>query len=156
VRSGVLSGGTFTATYPVTRLTTFTAVYAGGATYGPTSRARAVKVHARVVTKAVGSYGKSHGYALFHVGKNPRWLTTVSPNHSGECTKAVAQKPTAAGAWRTFGTLPCVVLSTGSQVVVRLTGTHVVGEKVRIKAVYGGNAVSLGQTGAWSYVRFTR
>lgn len=156
VKSGDLSGGTFSARHRVTRKTLFTGVYEGGATYGPTSKTRTVKVHAKVATKLRGSYAKRHGYALYHVDKDPKLLATVSPNHAGECLYFVAQRPKAGGGWKTFGSTGCVPLSSTSQAGAVLTGTHVVGEKVRLRALWSGDPVSLKQKSVWSYVRFTR
>lgn len=156
VKSGDLSGGTFSARHRVTRKTLFTGVYEGGATYGPTSKTQTVKVHAKVVTKLRGSYAKRHGYALYHVDKDPKLLATVSPNHAGECLHFVAQRPKTGDGWKTFGRTGCVPLSSTSQAGAVLTGTHVVGEKVRLRARWAGDPVSLKQTSVWSYVRFTR
>lgn len=156
VKSGTLHGGTFSAHYAVTRRTTFTAVYEGGATYAHTGRSVAVNVHAKVTERLRGWYATRHGYALVHVGKDPKLAAKVWPNHAGNCVYFRGQYPKRGGGWKTFATTPCVALSSASEAVAVLTGTHVIGERARLRAEWRGDKVNLAQNGAWAYVRFTR
>lgn len=156
VRSGKLKGGKFTATYALKQLTSFTAVYAGGKTYSPTTKTHWVKVHAKVSSKTHGGYAKHGKYTLVHVGKDPRWITTVSPNRGGNCVVVEAQARIH-GPWQTLqGSGACLVLDARSQALGVLQGTHSVGEVARVRGVWEGDTLDLKKTGKWSYVRFTR
>jgi hypothetical protein len=155
VRSGNLKGGKFTASYAVKDLTLFTAVYDGGKTYGVTYKSRLVKVHARITMKPKGAYGRSGGYALFHKGKNPRWVSTVAPNLAGNCVYLQVEERVT-GPWQAVpGSGSCFILSSASKAVGVLSGTHVAGERVRTRAIWAGNTAILKQKTPWSYARFT-
>jgi hypothetical protein len=155
VRKGSFSSGTFTATARVDRRTTFSAVWGGNATHGPTQRNTTVKVRAKVISRLRGFYKKKGRYALFHVSKNPKQIAAVLPNHAGDCLDFRVQKPTARG-WKTYATTGCVALSTDSLAGAVLTGTHKVGERWRFQARWGGDAENLAEDGHWQYARFTR
>lgn len=155
VKSGQLKGGRLSATYHVKKWTMFAAVYTGGKNYGETVKTLQVRVHAKVTTKAKGAYAHRGAYALFHKGKDPHWLTTVAPNHQGECVVLQAEY-FANGSWQALqGSGECVLLSSGSKALGVLQGTHVAGERARVRGVWTGDAYNLKQTGKWSYVRFT-
>jgi hypothetical protein len=156
VKKGSFSHGVFTASARVDRRTKFTAVWGGNGSYGPTQRSTAVKVHAKVVSELRGYYTTRHRYRLYHVSKNPKQIAVVLPNHAGECLDFKVQKPRAGGGWSTFATTGCVALNSSSAAGAVLTGTHAVGERVRFRAEWAGDAESLAKNGPWQYARFTR
>jgi hypothetical protein len=155
VKKGSLSNGTFLATARVDRRTTFSAVWGGNATHGPTQRSTAVKVQARVVSRLRGYYVKSGRYALYHVAKNPKQVAAVLPNHGGDCLEFRVQKPTTRGGWKPFASTGCVPMSSSSAAGAVLKGTHAVGERVRFQAQWSGDTENLAKNGPWQYARFT-
>lgn len=156
VKKGLFSGGAFTTSARVDRRTTFRAVWDGNASFGATQRSTRVTVHAKVVSQMRGYYASRHGYKLYHVTKNPKQVALVLPNHAGDCLNFRAQKPKPGGGWKLFATTGCVPLSSSSAAAVLLTGTHAVGERVRFRAEWGGDAENLRKNGPWQYARFTR
>ena len=156
VKKGSFSGGSFSASARVDRRSTFTAVWGGNASYGPTERSTTVTVRAKVVSEMRGYYAAQHAYRLYHLHKNPKQVAVVLPNHAGECLDFRAQKPNSHGRWATFGTTGCIPMSSSSAAAVVLTGTHAVGERVRFRAEWGGDRANLRQHGPWQYARFTR
>jgi hypothetical protein len=79
----------------------------------------------------------------------------VSPNHAGACVSFRAQMAHGSR-WKTVATSTCVPLGSASTAGAILTGTHVPGERLRLRAEWGGDHFNAAQNGRWQYLRFTR
>jgi hypothetical protein len=132
--------------------TTFSAEFAGDATYDAANSANRI-VRVRALTKVTfsGFYRKSGKYRLYRLGKSPKLTGRVTPNHAGQFLKFVAQRQVGRR-WRTFDTGTFGIESTGAAyVIVRIRARG----NIRIKATFAGDADHLGSTSPWAYARIT-
>jgi hypothetical protein len=152
----VSSTGTMTLTFPATYNTTFSAVFAGDATYSAKTVTAAVSVKASVIMK-LGAYYASKSisgvtYRLYHRTKKLAAAVLVAPNKHGECVKFDLQE-LYKGKW--FDSLTaCGKLGTNSTVGALYTLSHAdLGYHYRLRAVYqrGSDTSNLPNNSAWQY-----
>ena len=153
LRSGTAaSDGTFEAVVRLERNTTFTAEYAGDASYAPSeSRPKSVGVHAKVSYSLLGFHATSGKYKLYHYGDLPATRTSVAPNHSGDLVTFVLQI-SQDGDWRTLDTATASLEadSTANATVVGGGSPH----NYRAKAVFKGGSGNLAGSSRWAYLRY--
>jgi hypothetical protein len=150
-------GGVLTLTRKVTIATTFTAEYAGDAdTDAATGTATPVKVHAKIVPKAVGFAKKVGKYYQWSYRKTAYVYGNVKPNHAGDCEYFEGQW-LVRGRWGNGGTTGCVRLSNTSWAGVYLKGDRrLIPYPFRFRGVFKGAGGNLGAKSAWVYGRFVK
>ncbi len=135
--------------------TIFTVRFAGDDGAAPVSDWLTERVRARVTNSLRRDYEQVDGYHIYHVSVDPVLTTTVSPHATGSCVYFQGQAPED-GVWQTFAVTKCVHLDQAGHASVRLTGTHVVGERVRLRAFWNDHPANMGNQGPYQYARFTR
>ncbi|MER6269049.1 choice-of-anchor D domain-containing protein [Streptomyces sp900105755] len=158
VRSGTVdSHGNLTASYKLTRNTTFSAVFAGDYRYAPKTVARSVQTHVRVSEKLSGYYTNTHYgstlYRVYHHTAKEQLDVTVTPGKAGQCLKFRVQRYYS-GAWHTQTTTPCSALSSTSAGRHKMSLTKSVNYRYRIAAEYvhsSKDTTNLSTWGAWQY-----
>ncbi|QNP71290.1 hypothetical protein IAG44_18850 [Streptomyces roseirectus] len=159
VKSGTVDAkGNLTATYALTRNTTFTASYAGDQRYAPATAARGVSTYAKVATVLGGYYTSTTSggitYRVYHRTVKPTVTATVTPNKAGQCQRFQAQQYYS-GAWHTLSTSGCLTLAANSSVRTQLTLTKAVNQKFRVRSQYQratSDNTNLSTWGAWTYL----
>ncbi|MFF7472545.1 hypothetical protein [Streptomyces sp. NPDC008092] len=156
------ANGDLTATYKVTRRTTFTAEFAGDDRQAPATAARAVTARARVTESLTGSYTTTHYggtlYRVYHHTAKAKQTATVAPAKPGQCVRFQVQRY-ASGAWHTESTSACRVLTSGSTAATSVTLTRSAGQRFRIRAEYVPSSTDTGNLatwGAWQYYAVRR
>ncbi|MET7732944.1 hypothetical protein ABZT02_16460 [Streptomyces sp. NPDC005402] len=158
IRTGTVdSHGNLTATYKLTRKTTFTAAFAGDHRYAPATAASTASAHAKVSESLSGYYGSTHYgsllYRVYHHTAKAKLNATVTPDKSGQCVRFQTQRYYG-GAWHTQSTSTCHTLSTKSTGYATLSLTHAVNSKFRMRAEYVHSSKDTGNLstwGAWQY-----
>ncbi|HEX5468139.1 MAG TPA: hypothetical protein VFW80_03725 [Gaiellaceae bacterium] len=151
-RVSVDAGGKAAFTAKPTRRTTYTAEFEGDDTHAAsTSPGRVVRVHARATVSVSGSYGRSGKYKLFHHGANPQVRGGVKPNQSGSLLKFVAQRYSG-GSWHTTTTASFQIQPSGSAYAALYNTSR---GKYRVRVVFSGSTINLGDTSGWAYLRVT-
>jgi hypothetical protein len=150
----VNSSGYLTASYAVTRRTTFSAVFGGDDIWEPRTVTRTVTAYASVLGQQRGYYTTSGAYRVYHASVDPLIGVSVAPNHGGQCMTFLLQQYYS-GAWHNALSNSCIRLDASSFTVAQLSGTHAVGAIGRIRATLPGDAYNLRTDGAWLYLRFT-
>lgn len=102
--------------------TVYQAVYSGDSKYATEkSTSKTVKVRVKLALAASRYYASVNGVRLYHAGaKPPLFTTTVTPYHSGGCTRLYLQQRVS-GRWKSYTPSPCFGL-TNSRVAVYITG----------------------------------
>ncbi len=155
-RGKVNADGTFVTSVRASVNMTFTATFTGDAqTLSVQAKSRMILVKARVHDLLQGYYAESGVFRLYHVSQNPVETVTVSPSKPGVCVYFHFEWYIN-GAWGYDETTPCVRLDQESQAGVRLVGTHEVGERVRVRAMFRGGALNLAANGDYRYIKFTK
>lgn len=158
VKSGTVdSHGNLTASYKLSRNTTFSAVFAGDYRYAPKTAARTVHSHVRISEKLSGYYTSTHYgstlYRVYHHTAKEQLDATVTPNKAGQCIKFRVQRYYS-GAWHTQTTTPCSALSSASAGRHKMALTRSVNSRFRIAAEYVHSSrdnTNLSTWGAWQY-----
>ncbi|MCX4857737.1 Ig-like domain-containing protein [Streptomyces canus] len=158
VKSGTVdSHGNLTASYKLSRNTTFSAVFAGDYRYAPKTAARSVHTHVRISEKLSGYYTSTHYgstlYRVYHHTAKEQLDATVTPNKAGQCIKFRVQRYYS-GAWHTQTTTPCSALSSASAGRHKMALTRSVNSRFRIAAEYihsSRDNTNLSTWGAWQY-----
>lgn len=153
----VPAGGTFTARYPVTRATSFSATYAGDEGYDPDEdKTKPVKVQARfdtVLLKPARVQGK---YSLYPVGRKAVLRATMTPVVAGRCVTVRVQY-LVRGSWGYDGKTDCLTIDRRGRVQGYVTGSPgLVGMPLRMHAEFRGDKVHTATTSGWRYLKFTR
>ncbi|MET8856231.1 hypothetical protein [Streptomyces sp. NPDC004579] len=159
VKTGTVDGkGNLTATYKLIGNTTFTASYAGDYRYAPATVTRAVSGQAKVAQALSGSYTTTTysgtTYRVYHHTVQPTVTTTVSPNKAGQCVHFQVQQYYS-GAWHTLSTSGCFTLDSRSTVAARLSLTHAVNQKFRVRSEYvhsSKDTANVTTWGGWQYL----
>ncbi|MFJ8489174.1 hypothetical protein ACIRBZ_12525 [Streptomyces sp. NPDC094038] len=156
------ANGDLTATYKVTRRTTFTVEFAGDDRQAPATAARTVTARARVTESLTGSYTTTHYgstlYRVYHHTAKAKQTATVAPAKPGQCVRFQIQHYTS-GAWHTESTSACRALTSGSTAATSVTLTGSAGQRFRIRAEYvpsGKDTGNLTTWGAWQYYAVRR
>ncbi|MEU0209470.1 Ig-like domain-containing protein [Streptomyces canus] len=158
VKSGTVdSHGNLTASYKLSRNTTFSAVFAGDYRYAPKTAARTVHSHVRISEKLSGYYTSTHYgstlYRVYHHTAKEQLDATVTPNKAGQCIKFRVQRYYS-NAWHTQTTTPCAALSSASAGRHKMALTRSVNSRFRIAAEYVHSSrdnTNLSTWGAWQY-----
>ncbi|MEU1476853.1 choice-of-anchor D domain-containing protein [Streptomyces sp. NPDC005760] len=158
VKSGAVdSHGNLTASYKLSRNTTFSAVFAGDHRYAPKTTARSVNTYARVSEKLSGYYTStqygSTQYRVYHRTVKETLDVTVSPNKAGQCVLYRVQRYYS-GAWHTQSTSGCSALSSTSTGRQQMSLTNSVDNRYRVAAQYvhsSRDITNLSTWGAWQY-----
>ncbi|PKT68853.1 hypothetical protein CW362_32710 [Streptomyces populi] len=159
VKTGTVdSKGNLTATYKLVGNTTFTASYAGDHRYAPATATRAVSGQAKVAQTLSGYYTTTTysgtTYRVYHHTVRPTVTTTVSPNKSGQCVHFQVQQYYS-GAWHTLSTSGCFTLGSKSSVAARLSLSHAVNQKFRVRSEYvhsSKDTTNVSTWGGWQYL----
>lgn len=151
------SHGNLTASYRLTRSTTFSAVFTGDYRYAPKTVARAVQTYAGVSEKLSGYYTSttvgSTVYRVYHRTAKEQLDVTVSPNKAGQCVKYRVQRYYS-GAWHTQSTSACAALSSSSTGRQKMSLTNGLNNRYRVAAQYvhsSRDTTNLSTWGAWQY-----
>lgn len=156
------ANGDLTATYKVTRWTTFTAEFAGDDRHAPATAARTVTARARVAESLTGSYTTTHYgstlYRVYHHTAKAKQTVTVAPAKPGQCVRFQIQRY-ASGTWHTESTSACRALTSRSAAATSVTLTRSAGQRFRIRAEYVPSSKDTGNLstwGAWQYYAVRR
>ncbi|MGV9562617.1 hypothetical protein [Streptomyces sp. NPDC003480] len=151
--AAVDSKGNLSATYKLTRTTTFSASFAGDYQYAPATASRTASDQAKVVETLGGYYtSTTYGgttYRVYHHTAKPRVTATVTPNKSGQCAQFQAQEYYS-GAWHTLSTSGCFSLDANSAAVTQLSLTHAVNQRFRVRSEYVHSAKDNTNLSTWS------
>ncbi|CAM5714963.1 hypothetical protein [Streptomyces aurantiogriseus] len=158
VKTGTVDAkGNLTATYKLTRNTTFTASFAGDHRYAPATATRVANAYVKVAT-ALGGYYTSTTYSgityrVYHRTVKPTVTATVTPNKAGQCQRFQVQQYYS-GAWRTLTTSGCYALAANSTAKTQLTLTNALNQKFRVRSQYERSTkdnTNLSTWGGWLY-----
>ncbi|MEU2552828.1 hypothetical protein ABZ589_14290 [Streptomyces sp. NPDC013313] len=154
LKTGTVDGkGNLSATYRLSRATTFTASYAGDYRYAPATAARAVSAYAKVTGKLSGYYtSTTYGgttYRVYHHTVKPQVTATVTPAKPGQCQRFQAQEYYG-GAWHTLTTSGCFALDAHSTAVTKLTLTNATGHRFRVRTEYVHGKTDTANLSTWS------
>ncbi|GAB1689883.1 YncE family protein [Krasilnikovia sp. M28-CT-15] len=147
--------GVATATWTMTRRTTFTATFAGDQRYAPVTATRAVSGAVKLEQVMDGYYKTVDGYRLYRTSVRPVLVVRVSPNRAGACVSYSLQAYRD-GKWRNLDATGCHHLDGDSLNAVQLGGSRPTGVKYRMRAKFVGDSVNTGVTGKWQKFRFTK
>ncbi|GAB1689884.1 hypothetical protein [Krasilnikovia sp. M28-CT-15] len=149
------SAGLATATWRMTRRTTFRAAFEGDQWYAPAAAARAATAGVRLEQVLAYYYKSSNGYKLYKSSVDPLFGARVTPDKNGGCLTFTLQRYRS-GTWRTAGTLICTPVGEESVAAAWIRGSHPVGSKWRTRATFTGDSVNARTTGKWLKFRYTR
>jgi hypothetical protein len=156
----VNSKGNLTATYKLSRRTTFSASFPGDYRYAPATASKAVTAHVRIGEVIGGYYTSTHVgstlYRVYHHTAEPGVAAAVSPDKTGECMKFTLQQYYS-GAWHTIFTVACAKLDSISATSGHLILKNATGKRFRIEAEYLPSASdhgNLATTSPWLYFTF--
>ncbi|MGJ5754478.1 hypothetical protein FB563_2651 [Streptomyces puniciscabiei] len=159
VKTGTVdAGGNLSATYKLTRNTTFTASFAGDYRYAPATATHTAYDQVKIA-ETLGGYYTSTTYSgvtyrVYHHTVKPRVTAVVTPNKSGQCEKFQAQEYYS-GAWHTLTTSGCYSLDPNSTWVTQLSLTNAVNQKFRVRSQYVHSTqdnTNLTTWGGWLYL----
>jgi len=150
--------GNLTATYKLAHNATFTASYAGDHRYAPATATRTVSDQVKVAQALSGYYTTTTysgtTYRVYHHTAQPTATTTVSPDKSGQCVHFQVQQYYS-GAWHTLSTSGCFTLGSKSTVAARLSLSHAVNQKFRVRSEYvhsSKDTTNVSTWGGWQYL----
>ncbi|MFF4208960.1 hypothetical protein ACFYZE_06200 [Streptomyces sp. NPDC001796] len=158
VKTGTVdAGGNLSATYKLTRNTTFTASFSGDYRYAPATATHTAYDQVKIA-ETLGGYYTSTTYSgvtyrVYHHTVKPRVTAVVTPNKSGQCEKFQAQEYYS-GAWHTLTTSGCYYLDPNSTSVAQLSLTNAVNQKFRVRSEYVHSTqdnTNLTTWGGWLY-----
>ncbi|MFF7970644.1 hypothetical protein [Streptomyces sp. NPDC007905] len=154
VKTGTVdSKGNLSATYKLTRNTTFTASFAGDYRYAPATATRTAQAYAKIAETLSGYYtSTTYGgttYRVYHHTAKPRVAATVTPNKSGQCERFQAQEYYS-GAWHTLTTSDCFTLDANSTAATQLGLTNAVDHRFRVRSEYVHATTDTANPSTWS------
>lgn len=142
--------GNFTVTLSPAENSAYRATWSGDDDYAPASSSDAVvEVHVVTTGKLKGFYGTAGKYKLYHVGKDPKYVGEVAPNHSGDDLTFIAQR-LKNGNWKAYGTAS-FELNSNSKVTVFLL--HPAKGKYRVRASFPDDSDHLADKSPWSFLK---
>ena len=109
-----------------------------------------VRTHVAIASALGGQYATSGAYKLFHPGTKAYQVAVVAPAKEGACVRFEAQRYVN-GTWTTSAVLTCGVIQDNYAEAVFGAGS---GLPYRLRAIYNGDAVNLGNVTAWQYLIF--
>jgi hypothetical protein len=143
------------ATYDVGRRTTFIAKFDGDDTYAPAKAKQLVKVRARVDNHLEGSYARSDGYRLYHVGDDAKVVVHLNPGLADVCLFFRAQRYYSGG-WHTTAVSNCVRTNARGGENSEFQGRNAqVNSLYRVRAEWPGSRAALADNGRWLRLRFS-
>ncbi|MFF4899177.1 hypothetical protein [Streptomyces sp. NPDC001068] len=154
LKSGTVdSSGNLTASYQVTRDTTFTAVFAGAHDYYAATATRSAGVHASVHGSLSGyytttSYGNT-SYRVYHHTAKQKYTVTVAPAKPGACVRLLVQHYHS-GSWQTSKDLSCVRLNATSGSTYSFSYTGPTGDRFRVRAESDPQGTDTANSPTWS------
>lgn len=155
--------GKWYPTYPITRATAFTAVFAGDAQDGPSWASRTLTAYARVTDRVAGYYKTSRGgdgrvYYVFHGADALALHSTVTPGKPGECLEPETQQYAPGAGWDADTRYGCDQLDGSSHDTAPFALSRAVGTRYRIRGDYvrGQDTANLSAAGPWRYFIVTR
>lgn len=145
--------------YPITRETTFTAVFAGDAYNAANSATRTLQAYARVADRITGFYktSKSGSGITYRVFRGTGTLTlysTVTPDKHGECLEPQTEQYDKGAGWHADTKYGCDTLDSASHDTAPFSLSQAVGARYRIRGDYFRSAkdtANLDQQGPWIY-----
>jgi hypothetical protein len=156
--SKVNAQGKWYPTYPITRETTFTVVFAGDALDGPNSAHTTLNAYARVANRISGYFKttKINGitYDVFHGSDTLTLYSTVTPNNHGQCLEPETEQFESGTTWDADTKYGCDTLDSASHDAAPFNLSAAVGELYRIRGDYirsAKNLANLNQQGPWLY-----
>ncbi|MEU4693086.1 hypothetical protein [Actinoplanes sp. NPDC023714] len=158
VKKGTVNGaGDLSATFKLTRDTTFSAVFTGDTRYAARTVTSTLRTRVAVSTAVTKHYKVKNSY--YHVRKktHPKFTTTMTP-YPGRKQRLTFERYSGGKwvAWKT-GTFK---LNAAGKYTFTLTGTHKTGVKYRVRAAYltgtSGDSANYTTYGAWRYFTFTK
>ncbi|MGW2716274.1 YncE family protein [Streptomyces sp. NPDC001492] len=161
VKSGAVdSSGNLSVSLYLTRDTKLTATFTGDTRYAPATVTSTVGARVRVSTALSGYYTSrtawNQTYRYFHKSKDPVFDTTMTPYPNRKYRVEVQGYHD--GAWRGTDS-EYLVLGSGGQDTLELTGTPPTGVRFRIRSSYidttSGDNVNSTTYGTWKYFIFT-
>jgi hypothetical protein len=155
LKTGVVDGnGYLSASYAVTRRTTFSAVFGGDDIWEPRTVTRTVTAYAYVGSSLGGYYTTSGAYRVYHTSADPVVYASVAPSHAGQCMSFLLQQYYSS-AWHNVLSNSCIALDSSSRTAAVITGSPGAGTIGRVRATFPGDAYNLRTDGAWLYLKFT-
>ncbi|MFC1410215.1 hypothetical protein ACEZCY_13190 [Streptacidiphilus sp. N1-12] len=163
VKTGTVdSHGNLAVSYKVSRRTTFTATFAGDDRYSPATATRVAWAYAKVSDMLSSYYTSTHygttSYRVYHRTAKAVLKAAVTPDKARQCIRFQVQRYYG-HTWHTVSTSGCYSLSTASTGYGKLTLTHSVDEKFRMRAEYvhsSKDTTNLSTWGAWQYFTVRR
>jgi hypothetical protein len=149
--------GKWYPTYPITRTTTFTAVFAGDAHNRRNSASRTLGAYARVTDRIAGYHRTSKGGVTEDIFRGRDTLTlysTVAPNSRGECLEPETEQYDKGTGWDADTRYGCDKLDGASHDVAPFRLSQAVGDRYRIRGDYRRGAkdtANLSEQGPWLY-----
>ncbi len=116
-----------------------------------------VSVYPSMATLPSAPRGYSGGYALYARGDKPLFSTGIYPARKSMCIRHRVQVKRAAG-WSTLLTGGCkypgAISNYQGKVAWRWYGSHPVGYRFRVNAVFEGDSFNGPGSGTWTYFKF--
>lgn len=143
--------------YPITRATTFTAVFPGDAHDAAVSASRTLQVYARVTDRLGGDYTTTRiggvVYDVFHGAGTLTLHSTVAPNKHGACLEPESEQFDKGAGWDADTKYGCDALDVASHDSAPFSLSLAVGERYRMRGDYlrGKDLSNLNAQGQWIY-----
>ncbi|MFC4035886.1 hypothetical protein ACFO3J_31110 [Streptomyces polygonati] len=159
IKTGTVdTSGHLSATYKLSRSTTFTASFAGDYRYAPAAAARTA--YDRVaLAETLGSYYTSTRvgttlYRVYHHTASAVLKAAVTPHKTSQCAHFQEQR-FSGGAWHTLLTTGCSPLSSAGTAYGRFSLVHATNGSFRLRAEYAQSpkdTTNVTTWGAWEYI----
>jgi hypothetical protein len=150
--SGDVPAGGLALQYRMTRNTTFTASTPENGRAVAASASVDRSTRAGLTTNALGSYGTSGSYRLYHPSADPGFAATLSPARDSACLTFEVLRHYSAG-WRPVSTSSCVPVGDKSTATWKLTGTQATKTPYRVRATFAGDDMNSPKNGSWVYFK---
>lgn len=134
-------------------ITTRVVASLSGGMNGDATASKRLYVYPKMVTYARSFRAYSGNYAVYARGDEPLFRTTVYPARYAMCIRHRVQVLRSAG-WSTVGTSSCKRPDSEGRVGFRWYGSHPVGPKFRVFAVFAGDSLNSAGSGSRSYFTF--
>jgi hypothetical protein len=158
VKTGTVgTSGRLSATYTLSRSTTFTASFAGDYRYAPAASARTAYDRVALAGTLGGYYTSARIgttlYRVYHHTATAVLKAAVTPHKTGQCAHFQEQQ-FYGGAWHTLLTTGCSPLSSAGTAYARLSLIHATNGQFRLRAEYAQSpkdTTNVTTWGAWEY-----
>ncbi|SNY03849.1 YncE family protein [Paractinoplanes atraurantiacus] len=152
--------GVLTATLKLTRTTAVQVKFAGDAKYLPATASAVLNTRVAIALQPSRQYKAAKigtvPYRYYRKTVHPYFVTTMTPYPNRK--QRLIFEVVSGGAWKTWRVLDLPLTSAGTSTFT-LTGTHPVGARYRVRAVYltgtSGDSVNYTTYGAYQYFTFT-